>query len=99
MIPSYDNTSLIHEYPSESENAAQVSEARNSKGVFSYNVGITMEGALLSTASSATTVDRSPRKHVKLDNSGLAYTRRSYGVGEPAALTDDNILNDVFTMF
>lgn len=34
MIPSYDNTSLIHEYPSESENAAQVSEARNSKGVY-----------------------------------------------------------------
>ena len=98
MIPSYDNTSLIHEYPSEFENVAQSSEVRNSKGVFSYSVGITMEGALLSTASSATTVDGSPRKHAKLDNSGFTYIGRSYGVGAPAGLTDDNILNNAFTM-
>jgi hypothetical protein len=99
MIPSYDDTALIHEYPSEFENLAQRSEARNLKGVFFYNVGITMEGALLSTASSATTVDGSPRKHSKLGNSGFAYICWSYGVGAPAGLMDDNILNEAFTMF
>ncbi|KAE8445819.1 hypothetical protein EG329_012877 [Mollisiaceae sp. DMI_Dod_QoI] len=97
-IPSYDNTSLILEYPSEFGDVAQRSEVRNTKGVFSYNVGITMEGALLSSASSATTVDGSPRKHVKLDNSGFTYIGRSYGVGAPAGLMDDNILNNTFTM-
>ena len=94
MIPSYTNTSLIQEYPSEFPNPNQVTEVRNSKGVFTYRVGITMEGALLSSASSATTVDGSPRKHVKLDNSGFTYIGRSYGVGAPAGLTDSHILND-----
>jgi len=60
-IPSYKNTTLIQEYPSELPNPNQTTEVRNSKGVFTYRVGITMEGALLSSASSATTVDGSPR--------------------------------------
>lgn len=37
--------------------------------------------ALLETASSAITVDRSPRNHSKPDNSGYQYSGRSYGVG------------------
>jgi hypothetical protein len=96
MIPSYTNTSLIHEYASEFPNADQATDVRNSKGVFTYRVGITMEGALLSSASSATTVDRSPRKHVKLDNSGFTYIGRSYGVGAPVGLTHSHTLNDTF---
>jgi hypothetical protein len=97
MIPSYDNASLIHEYPSEFTKMAQLSTVRNSRGIFSYAVGITMEGAILSTASSATTVDGSPRDHIKLYNSGFTYIGRSYGVGAAAGLTDDDILNDAFT--
>ena len=61
-IPSYDNTSLTHEYPSEFENVAQSSEARNSKRIFPYNVGITMEGALLSTASLCSNCGWKPTK-------------------------------------
>lgn len=97
LIPSYHNSSLIYEYPSEFGSAAQKGEVINMKGAFAYNVGIAMQGALLSTASTATTVDGSPRKHFKLDNSGFTYVGRSYGVGAPAGLTDDNILHDTFT--
>jgi hypothetical protein len=97
MVPSYDNSSLIREYPSEFGSVPQKLKVKNSRGIFSYAVGITMEGALLSTASSATTVDGSPRKHVKLDNSGFTYIGRSYGVGAAAGLTDDIIVNDAFT--
>ena len=94
VIPSYQNASLIREYPSE-----VAAEIRNAKGVFSYAVGITMEGALLSTASSATTVDGSPRKHVKLDNSGFTYIGRSYGIGAPAGLTDSTTVKPTTTSY
>ncbi|CZR51703.1 uncharacterized protein PAC_01580 [Phialocephala subalpina] len=96
-VPSYSNISMIKEYPSEFGNAGEKSEVRNTKGVFSYSVGITFEGALLSTAASATTVDGSPRRHNKLDNSGLIYSGRSYGVGSSAGLTDDGITDNAFT--
>jgi hypothetical protein len=97
-VPSYSNISMIKEYPSEFGNAAYNATVRNTKGVFSYSVGITFEGALLSTAASATTVDGSPRRHSKLDNSGLIYNGRSYGVGSSAGLTDDSITEDHFTI-
>jgi hypothetical protein len=95
-VPSYSNISMIKEYPSEFGNAAYNATVRNTRGVFSYGVGMTFEGALLSTAASATTVDGSPRRHSKLDNSGLIYNGRSYGVGSPAGLTDGSITEDHF---
>ncbi|KAF8852238.1 hypothetical protein BDZ45DRAFT_630624 [Acephala macrosclerotiorum] len=96
MIPSYQNASLIREYPSEFDSKTSP-QIRTPKGVFTYRVGVTMEGSLLSTAASATTVDGSPRNHVKLDDSGYTYIGRSYGVGASAGLTDTNILTDKLT--
>ena len=98
-IPSYENVSLIKEYPAEFGGVPQMAQVRNSKGIFSYGVGITMEGALLSSASSATTVDRSPRKHFKLDNSGFTYIGRSYGVGASVGLTDTDIFSSTTTSY
>jgi hypothetical protein len=96
-VPGYSNISMIGEYPSEFGAAGADTEVRNTKGVFSY-FGITFEGALLSTAASATTVDGSPRRHSKLDNSGLIYNGRSFDVGSPAGLTDAEIMNKVFAV-
>lgn len=96
LVPSYENASPIREYPSEFENIS-TTQVRNTKGVFTYRVGITMEGALLSTAASATTVDGSLRRHVKLDDTGFTYIGRSYGVGASAGLTDPEMLSDTLT--
>ena len=98
-IPSYENVSLIKEYPAEFGGVPQTAQVRNPKGIFSYGVGITMEGALLSSASSATTVDGSLRKHFKLDNSGFTYIGRSYGVGSSAGLTYTDILSSTTTTY
>jgi hypothetical protein len=94
MIPSYENVSLIHEYPSEFNNQADEMEVRTTKGLFTYDVGMRFQGALLSSGSDASTVDGSPRQHKKLDNTGMTYDGRSYGVGAAVGLDDDDILND-----
>jgi hypothetical protein len=97
LLPSYANMSLIQEYPPGfSDEGLQV---RNSKGVFSYTVGITLEGELLSSASTATTIDESARNHTKLDNSGFVYEGRSYGVGASAGLTDGNATHTASTVY
>lgn len=45
-----------------------------------------LQPLLLLSASSATTIDGSPRLHAKLDNSQWTYIGRSYGVGASVAL-------------
>ena len=89
LIPQYRNVSFVKEYPSEYNSS--VPQERNMKGAFAYNVGINLEGSLLDSASTATTIDGSPRQHRKLDNSGFTYIGRSYGVGSSAGLTDDSV--------
>lgn len=93
-IPSYGDTSFIHEYPSEFAASITPQDVRVAKGIFSYRVGIIQQGSLLKSASDATTVDGSDLKHDKLDNTGFIYTGRSYGVGASVGLTDDIILNN-----
>ena len=88
-IPQYNNISLIREYPSEYNSS--VPQERDKKGAFSYNVGIALEGSLLYAASTATTIDGSPRQHRKNDNSGFTYIGRSYGVGSSAGVSDESI--------
>ena len=92
VIPSWENTSLIKEYPSEigSEGPTQ----QTMQGRFSYSVGIQLLGTILSGASSATPLDRSPRVHAKMDKSRYQYIGRSYGVGTSAGLTDDKITDE-----
>ena len=97
LVPSYGNVSLIQEYPPGFSNEGL--EVRTSKGIFSYSVGITLEGGLLSSASTATTIDGSVRNHTKLDNSGFVYEGRSYGVGASAGLADGNATHNANTVY
>ena len=92
QIPSFDNVSLVKEYPSEIGNQGPV--LRDMKGIFSYNAALTYLGLLLSSAASATTVDRSQRQPAKFDNSQFTYTGRSYGVGASVGLGDELIQDD-----
>ncbi|KAJ9132248.1 hypothetical protein NKR23_g11362 [Pleurostoma richardsiae] len=88
-VPSYRNTTLIKEYPSEISGTGPTVTTR--QGLFTYSVGIKHLGALIASAASATTADGSVRKHAKIDNTQFAYEGRSFGVGSPAGLTDTNI--------
>ncbi|KAH2639345.1 hypothetical protein KXV79_007784, partial [Aspergillus fumigatus] len=87
MVPDWSNTTLIKEYPSEIDQTGPT--IRNTKGYFTYSVGVGLLTPLVASASTATTVDGSIRNHNKLDNSGYAYHGRSYGVGAPVGLVDD----------
>jgi hypothetical protein len=89
LVPSFSNTSLIKEYPSEVKQSGPTLVTPN--GLFSYSVGIKHLGSLIASAASATTGDGSVRKHAKLDTTQFIYKGRSYGVGSPVGLLDSNI--------
>ncbi|GFF54514.1 hypothetical protein IFM46972_10041 [Aspergillus udagawae] len=89
MVPDWSNTTLIKEYPSEIDQTGPT--IRNTKGYFTYSVGMGLLTPLVASASTATTVDGSIRSHNKLDNSGYTYHGRSYGVGAPVGLVDDTL--------
>ena len=62
----------------------------------------TLQGLLLLSASSATTLDARPRKHSKLDNPSWEYIGRSFGVGSSIgqsnhSLSGDRVLNYTYT--
>jgi hypothetical protein len=61
----------------------------NSKGTFSNCPVDILQSSLLSAASQATS-DLAPARF-KTDNSQYSYTTRSYGVGSPVGIVDDNI--------
>ena len=54
----------------------------------------TLQGLLLLSASSATTLGGAPRKHSKLDNPNWEYIGRSFGTGSSVGQTNDNITDD-----
>ncbi|KAL9138769.1 MAG: hypothetical protein Q9175_000035 [Cornicularia normoerica] len=54
----------------------------------------TLQGLLLLSASSVTTLDGWPRKHSKLDNPSWEYIGRSFGIGSSVGQTNDNITDD-----
>ncbi|GFF90858.1 hypothetical protein IFM60648_09212 [Aspergillus lentulus] len=87
MVPDWSNTTLIKEYPSEIDQTGPT--IRNTKGYFTYSVGVGLLTPLVASASTATTVDGSIRNHNKLDNSGYTYHGRSYGAGASVGLVDD----------
>jgi hypothetical protein len=95
LIPSYDNSDLIVEYPSEIN--SQGPTLRDTKGLFTYSVGVLMQGSLLASAASATPVDGSTRRHRKLDYSQYTYFGRSYGVAASVGLLDETTLIDKTT--
>ncbi|KAF2009225.1 hypothetical protein BU24DRAFT_85234 [Aaosphaeria arxii CBS 175.79] len=86
LLPSYEDVSLIREYPMEIGKSGP--SLRNNKGFFTYSVGIGHLGSLLSSAASASSLNS---VHPKLDNTQFSYRGRSYGVGAPAGLTDSRI--------
>ncbi|KAL6857453.1 hypothetical protein ACO1O0_004888 [Amphichorda felina] len=95
-IPSWDNTTYIHEYPSEI--GKQGATLQNHKGRFSYSVGLQHLGSLLASASSASPTDGKPREHRKMDNSRYTYIGRSYGVGAAAGLVDSAMEDDALAL-
>lgn len=86
LLPSYEDVSMIKEYPIEIGQTGP--SLRNQKGLFTYSVGLQHIGSLLSSAASASSVGRKRQLHPKLDNTQFSYEGRSYGVGAPAGLTD-----------
>lgn len=54
----------------------------------------TLQGLLLLSASSATTLDGGPRNHSKLDNSNLEFRGRSFGAGSSVGITDELTADD-----
>ncbi|KAK7910761.1 hypothetical protein PG985_013242 [Apiospora marii] len=86
-IPHYRNSSLLREYPSELDSAGPT--LRTTKGLFTYSVGVMMQGGILTSAASATPIDGKARRHAKIDYSGFTYVGRSYGVGAGVGLLDE----------
>jgi hypothetical protein len=91
QIPDWSNITLIKEYPSQIDSSGP--SVRNTKGYFTYSVGMGLLGSLLASANSASTVDGSIRNHNKLDNTRYNYHGRSYGAGASAGLNDQSVLN------
>ncbi|KAL1869555.1 hypothetical protein Plec18167_007853 [Paecilomyces lecythidis] len=91
LIPDWNNLSYIREYPSEIDQTGLT--IRDTKGFFTYSVGVGMLTPLLSSANSASPVNGGTRNHSKLDNTGYSYHGRSYGVGVSAGLLDSSVLN------
>jgi hypothetical protein len=91
-IPQYSNMSLLKEWPSEIGRSGP--SLRNTKGFFTYSIGVQYADLLTQTLSTATTIDGSPRHHIKFDNSDFLYVGRSFGVGSSVGLIDDTILNN-----
>jgi hypothetical protein len=96
LTPWYGNSDLILEYPSEID--SQGPTLRNTKGLFTYSVGVLMQGSLLASAASATPVDGSTRQHRKPDYSQYTYSGRSYGVAASVGLLDETTLVDNTTV-
>ncbi|KAF2261608.1 hypothetical protein CC78DRAFT_535556 [Lojkania enalia] len=85
LLPSYEDVSLIREYPMEIGKGGP--SIRTQKGFFTYSVGTQQIGNLLSSAASASSPS-DKLLHPKFDNTQFSYRGRSYGVGGPAGLTD-----------
>ncbi|KAK2737572.1 hypothetical protein FQN55_001002 [Onygenales sp. PD_40] len=91
QIPDWSNITHIKEYPSQIDSSGPT--VRNTKGYFTYSVGMGLLGSLLASANSASTVDGSIRYHNKLDNTRYNYHGRSFGAGSSPGLNDQAILD------
>jgi hypothetical protein len=90
LIPDWSNISLITEYPGQIDKTGLT--IRETKGYFTYSVGLGLLGSLLSSVNSASPINGGVRDHPKLDNTRYNYHGRSYGVGASAGLSDDNLV-------
>lgn len=92
LIPSWENTTFIKEYPSEVGREGPTQQT--TQGRFSYSVGIQLLGSILAGATSASPTDQEPRIHAKMDRSRYSFIGRSYGVGASVGLTDTHISSE-----
>lgn len=93
QLPSYADIEIL------SSNWTQrlgLKSTRTPRGFFTYNVGELNTGKIIETAASATTVDGSPTRHAKMDNTGYFYKGRSYGVGVSIGLVDDDFVRNQY---
>ncbi|KAJ5164553.1 uncharacterized protein N7500_006383 [Penicillium coprophilum] len=90
FIPDWSDLSLIKEYPGQIDKTGLT--IRETKGYFTYSVGLGLLGSLLSSVNSASPINGDVRNHPKLDNTRYNYHGRSYGVGASAGLSDDNLV-------
>ncbi|KAJ5124813.1 uncharacterized protein N7515_008638 [Penicillium bovifimosum] len=90
LIPDWSNISLIKEYPAQIDKTGL--SIRETKGYFSYSVGMALLGSLLSSTNSASPINGGIRNHPKIDNTRYNYHGRSNGVGASAGLSDDNLV-------
>ncbi|KAI9650392.1 hypothetical protein NHQ30_000406 [Ciborinia camelliae] len=96
ILSQYSNMTSVREWPSEIN--ADGPQFRTEKGFFTYSPAMHYLGLLSQSLSTATTMDGSPRQHVKFDNSKFLYVGRSYGIGASVGLADDDILSDSIAM-
>lgn len=89
LVPSYDDVSMIKEYPMMIGSAGP--SLRTQRGFFTYSVGQQLSGQLLGSAASASSTGRGLHVHRKLDNTQFSYRGRSYGIGAPVGLMDQGI--------
>ncbi|KAJ5427868.1 hypothetical protein N7491_008310 [Penicillium cf. griseofulvum] len=90
LIPDWSDLSLIKEYPGQIDKTGLT--IRETKGYFTYSVGLGLLGSLLSSINSASPIHGGIRDHPKLDNTRYNYHGRSYGVGASAGLSDDSLV-------
>lgn len=90
LVPDWSNISLIKEYPAQIDKTGL--SIRETKGYFTYSVGLALLGSLVSSMNSASPINGGVRNHPKLDNTRYNYHGRSYGVGASAGLSDDNLI-------
>ncbi|KAF2830468.1 hypothetical protein CC86DRAFT_443456 [Ophiobolus disseminans] len=92
LIPSYEDVSMVKEYPMMIGFAGP--SLRTQKGFFTYSVGQQQSGQLMGSAASASSTGRGLHVHRKLDNTQFSYRGRSYGVGAPVGLMDQGIASN-----
>lgn len=89
LIPSYEDVSMIKEYPMMIGSSGP--SLRTQKGFFTYSVGQQQSSQLLASAAQASSLGGGPHVHRKLDNTQFSYRGRSYGVGASIGLMDQGI--------
>ncbi|KAK8076111.1 hypothetical protein PG994_003383 [Apiospora phragmitis] len=93
VTTSHDrNSSLLREYPSEIASAGPT--LKTSQGLFTYSVGVMLQGGIPTSAASATPIDGTVRRHSKTDYSGFTCIGRSHGVDAAVGLMDESVFED-----
>ena len=87
-IPQYSTSSNLT-WSSNKQLGGDCHTVINKKGIFSDCPVSNLQSSLLNQAAQATS--NQTRIHSKNDNSHYSYIGRSYGVGSPAGLVDDNL--------